>query len=191
MSKGKQMSRPWSLLTDAEYALLAPHLPLTGPGRPIANPRARLDAIFQAVTSTLPWRHTRSAHAATDTIHRTFRRWAHAGLWSRLLKLAARRRAPGTLRRLVDWLAACHRRTYRILGLPVLALARRLNLPQALPGPSWMLPDPDLSEMVHRAVKWLLTQPLTRASIPYLRTCRALLRTAGGRARIHPSLIPA
>ncbi|TPG41907.1 transposase [Roseomonas nepalensis] len=184
-------SRPWSLLTDAEYALLAPHLPLTSPGRPIAEPRARLDAIFQAVTSTLPWRQTRSAHARTDTVHRTFRRWAHAGVWSRLLKLAARKRAPKTLRRLIDWLSACHRRTYRILGLPVLTLARRLNLPQALPGPSWMLPDPNLSEMVHRAVKWLLTRPLTAAARPYLRTCIRLLRTAEGRRRIHPSLIPA
>ena len=182
--------RPWSPLTDAEYALLAPHLPLTGPGRPIADPRARLDAIFQAVTSTLPWRHTRSAHAPTDTIHRTFRRWAHAGLWSRLLKLSARKRAPKPLRGVIDWLAACHRRTYRILGLPVLALARRLNLPQALPGPSWMLPDPNLSELVHRCVFWALSQPLTQSLRPYLRNCIRLLRTAGGRRRIPACLIP-
>src|SRR3954447_13582727 len=45
----------WFPLTDAEWAALAPHLQATGcglreagaPGRPIADPRARLDAIFR------------------------------------------------------------------------------------------------------------------------------------------------
>ncbi|WP_458094852.1 transposase [Roseomonas sp. WA12] len=182
--------RPWSPLTDAEWSALAPHLPLTGAGRPIPNPRARVDAIFQAVTTTLPWHHFRSAAARTDTLHRQFRRWARMGIWSRLLALAARRRAPKPLKAVLAWLCAAHRRTYRLLGMPVLALARRLNLPNALPGPSWLLPNPDLSELVLRAIKSILNGPLTRREVPLLRTCRALLRTAGGRRRIPLCLHP-
>jgi transposase len=184
-------SRPWSPLTDAEWAALAPHLPLTGPGRPIANPRARLDAIFQAATANLPWSEFCSPHTPSATLHRQFRRWAHAGVWSRLLALAAKRRAPRALKSVLDWLAACHRRTYRILGLPVLALARRLGLRNALPGPSWLLPDPDLSELAHRFIKSLLDRPLTRAQAPLLRAARMVLRTAEGRRRIPRCLIPA
>ena len=184
-------SRPWSPLSDAEWEALAPHLPLTGAGRPLENPRARLNAIFQAVTTTLPWRHVRSAAARTDTLHRQYRRWAHAGVWSRLLRLVARRRAPRALKSVADWVAAAHRRSYRLLGIPVLTLARRLGMRRALPGPSWMLPDPDLSELVLRAIHTLLRGPLTRRQIPLLRTCRALLRTAGGRRRIPACLAPA
>ncbi|MBP0493821.1 transposase [Pararoseomonas indoligenes] len=183
-------SRPWSPLTDAEWSALSPHLPLTGAGRPIPNPRARLDAIFQLVTTTLPWCHSGSTAAPADTLHRQFRRWARAGVWSRLLRLAARKRAPKPLRALLDWLCAAHRRTYRLLGIPVLTLARRLNLPRALPGPSWLLPDPSLAALVHRAVRHFLTTPLTRAAVPYLRNLRALLRTAAGRRRIPACLQP-
>jgi transposase len=183
-------SRPWSPLSDAEWAALAPHLPLTGAGRPIANPRARLDAIFQFVTTTIPWSSFRSPHARTDTLHRQFRRWARMGVWSRLLALVAKRRAPKHLKAIADWVAAAHRRTYRILGIPALTLARRLGMRNALPGPSWMLPDPDLSELVHRVVKSVLNRPLTRAAIPLLRTCRLLLKTAGGRRRIPACLMP-
>ncbi|MFC7737457.1 hypothetical protein ACFQX4_16780 [Roseomonas sp. GCM10028921] len=53
-----------------------------------------------------------------------------------------------------------------------------------------MLPDPDLSELVHRAVKSLLSGPLTRREIPVLRTLHALLRIAGGRRRIPACLVP-
>lgn len=112
------------------------------------------------------------------------------GVWSRLLALAARRRAPRPLKAVLDWLCAAHRRTYRLLGLPVLVLARRLGLRNALPSPSWMLPDPDLSEFVHRAAKSVLNGPLTRREIPVLRNLRALLRTAGGRRRIPACLVP-
>jgi len=110
------------------------------------------------------------------------------GVWSRLLAAAARARAPKPLKAVLDWLCAAHRRTYRLLGIPVLTLARRLGLPRALPGPSWYLPDPDLSELVFRAIHHALKGPLTRAAIPVLRNLRALLRTAGGRARIPASL---
>jgi len=54
-------TRPWAPMTDAEWEAIAPFLWAMGcgfrgapgvsaAGRPIADPRARLDAIFRAVT---------------------------------------------------------------------------------------------------------------------------------------------
>ncbi|MFC7477332.1 transposase, partial [Dankookia sp. GCM10030260] len=54
--------QPWAPLTDAEWAALRPVLAEHGcglsdhprAGRPMADPRARLDAIFRAVTLKRP-----------------------------------------------------------------------------------------------------------------------------------------
>ena len=88
---------------------------------------------------------------------------------------------------------ACRRAT-RIRGLRIIALARRLGFLSALRGPSWLLPDPDLSETVHRTIDKLLAR-LRAASGSVHRTefatCRRLLRMAQGRARIPRCLEPA
>ncbi|MDJ0391215.1 transposase [Roseomonas sp. E05] len=92
LPRSRAASRPWSPLSDAAWSALLPFLdhPAPGasrrPGRPIVNLRARMDLIFQAVTSGLPWSRFSTPQARTDTIHRQFRRLAHAGLWSRLLR---------------------------------------------------------------------------------------------------------
>ncbi|AWV24592.1 Hypothetical protein RADP37_02999b [Roseomonas mucosa] len=82
------------------------------------------------------------------------------------------------------------RRAYRILGMGLILLARRLNLRSALPGPPWLLPDPDLSETLRRAK--LPPMPTRRGTITayraMLRTLMALYRTAAGRRRIAPVL---
>lgn len=140
-------SRPWSALTDAEWHALRPTIDPPGAGRPLENPRARMDAIFQAVTTRgLRWNRYTPDHGKADTLHRHFRRLAHAGAWTALLKRVAARRCPKALRALRDWICAAHRRAMRILGLAAIVLARRLGMLRALPGPCWMLPDPDLSE---------------------------------------------
>jgi hypothetical protein len=106
-----------------------------------------MDAIFQAVTTRrLRWSHYTPPHGKADTLHRHFRRLTHAGAWTALLKRVAARRCPKPLRALRDWICAAHRRAARILGLAGIVLARRLGMLRALPGPCWMLPDPDLSE---------------------------------------------
>ncbi|BFL63611.1 hypothetical protein ACX4MY_00100 [Roseomonas mucosa] len=79
---------------------------------------------------------------------------------------------------------------HRILGLGLILLARRLDLRAALPGPPWLLPDPDLSQTLARAK----LPPFTGAYgtvTPYRRLVRglaALHRAAAGRARIPRSL---
>ncbi len=144
-------ARPWSPLADAEWAALSPYLRAPGPGRPIQDLRARLDGIFRAVTTRgLRWNAHASPYGRADTLHRHFRRLAHAGVWTALLKRVAKSRCPRPLRAIRDWLCAAHRRAVRVIGLSAIVLARRLNLPRALPGPSWLLPDPDLSETLRR-----------------------------------------
>lgn len=173
-------------LTDAEFAALAPYLHREGPGRPIDRPRETLDAIFAALLSNTRWSHQGERH---DTLHRRFRRWAHAGLWTRLLTDAAQRRALKPLRYRI---CRAYRAAIRILGIRAIALARRLGFLTALPGPPWMLPDPILSETVTAGLrKALIAYPFPDPRlIPVLRTLRALLVTAAGR-RIPRCLAPA
>lgn len=182
--------RPWAPLTDAEYASLEPFIANPGPGRPLRDPRGRLDAIFRIATTNIPWSRISTDHGPTDTIHRLFRRWAHAGIWSALLRHSARRRAPRALRGLRGWIAAVFRRCIRLLGLAGIILARRLRIDRALPGPVWYFPDPDLSETMHA----ILADALKRRDDPalpgLLRLCRAILRTAGGRRRVPRCLVP-
>ena len=91
--------RPWAPLTDAEWDAIAPFLaahgcglsPAPRSGRPPADTRARLDAIFRAVTLKNPrggrgaWAQLPPEHGMPDTVSRTYRRWARANLWTRLL----------------------------------------------------------------------------------------------------------
>lgn len=185
-------SRPWAQLSDAEWDALRPYVDNPGAGRPIPNLRDRMDAIFQAVTARgLPWSSFRSPFGRTDTIHRHFRRLAHAGVWTALLKQAARQRAPRPLRDLRDWICAAYRRAVRILGLAGILLARRLGLHRALPGPSWLLPDPDLSETM-KQVQFVLLKRLDRPDIlPIIRSVKAILSRIGRRGRISRYLEPA
>ncbi len=164
-------------LTDAEFAALAPYLHRSGPGRPIDRPRETLDAIFAALLSNNRWSHQGERH---DTLHRRFRRWAHAGLWTRLLTDAAQRRALKPLRYRI---CRAYRAAIRVLGIRAIALARRLGFLTALPGPPWMLPDPILSETVTTALRNVLNSyPLADPRLgAALRSLRALLRTAAGR----------
>jgi hypothetical protein len=157
--------------------------------------RARLDAVFRTVAQGLPWKEARHGGVAAGTVSRQFRRWAAAGLFARLLRSVSRgRRAavPAGLRALEHWVCAAHRRSVRCLGVPAIALARRLGMLSALPGPPWLLPDPDLSGLVFREITARLEDlPGRRPTAWEFRKLRHLLRVAGGRRRIRRCLVPA
>ena len=190
--------RPWAPLTDAEWAALLPLLPPEGPGRPL-DARARLDAIFRAVTLKGPkggrasWGQLPEAFGKADTIARSFRRWARAGgqaggraggLWGRLLFAVAHPRCPPALRGLT-YLACCaFRRASRLLGLAGILIARRLRLHSALPAPCCLLPDLDLSETL-RPVFPALVQRMQeggwRPDPRAIKGLRALFGFAAGR----------
>jgi transposase len=218
--------RAWEPLSDDEWAVLAPFLhraaeaeaaskreaelaaaqhadapvlPARRPaGRPLRDPRARLDAIFWLAAHTLPgrapppWAALPERFGKPDTVSRQFRRWAKAGLWTKLLQALADDHRPGiaVLRRLESWICRAYRRAWRILGVPGMALARRLGFLSALRGPSWYLPDPDLSEYLFRRIGEELSRGLRAVQPGFLRAARHLLGAAAGRRWVPRSLAP-
>jgi transposase len=84
-------------LTDAEYALLLPFLtPSTG--RPPADRRRTLDAIFHVAMSRCTWADLPTHLGKPDAAQRQLRRWMRAGVMDRLLIAAARIPAYAALR---------------------------------------------------------------------------------------------
>jgi len=189
--------RPWQPLSDAEWDALAPHLARAegAAGRPLAGgARARLDAVFRVVAGGLRWRQARHEGVSADAVSRQFRRWAHQGLFVRLLRQVAkgkRAAVPPALRAIEHWICAAHRRSVRAVGVYAIAVARRLGMLSALPGPPWLLPDPDLSEAVMRVVIQRITPGAGRTPKREWHALRQILRVARGRRRIPRSLVPA
>mgnify|MGYP001138100397 CR=1 FL=1 len=176
---------PWRPLTDAEYEALLPYLPPPGRrGRPPANRRRTLDAIFWIACSREPWRALPPHLGRADTAHRQLRRWARAGVLDRLLLAVSGKdpTAPAVLRRLEYRVCRAWRRAARLMGVGSLSFARRLGLLTALPcDPRW-LPDPILSEIAHSLANRLL-ENAGAAPLAAFRDCRRLLAAAGGSPR--------
>jgi transposase len=197
-------ARPWAPLTDAEWALLEPYLAVHGcalgqRGRPMdCSPRERLDAIFRYATLKLdggkaPWRILPAEFGKPDTVSRSYRRWAKAGLWPALLVALAR--WPRRFASLAHRICAAFRRAIRHMGsLRAIVLARRLKLFSALPAPSQYLPDPDLSEIylpIQRRFAESLRERIWYPPKPLWRLLKSMMTLAGGRSRISKWLEPA
>ncbi|MBR0673365.1 transposase [Neoroseomonas soli] len=145
---------PFHPLTDAEFALLSRHLPSpeNRRGRPPADRRRTLNAIFWVACSSGPWKDLPAEYGRADTAHRTLRRWAKSGHMDLLLTLVANRdRGKDKILNALAWrICRAWRRISRIVGLGSLLLAKRLALRPALPAHPRFLPDADLSETVRR-----------------------------------------
>jgi len=183
---------PWLPLTDLQWNTLAPHLTRSIlSGRPCGDPRGRMDAIFRLIATDAPWRELPTQFGKADTVSRHFRRLTHAGLWERLLRALAEAPPGHPLRSIEGLICRACRRAYRLRGLRLIVLARRLGLRRALPGPPWLLPDPDLSEMA-RQLAVAPKNPMRRGAIGFLRrwqgAIRRVLRVAEGRRHIPRSL---
>lgn len=191
--------RPWAPLSDVEWEAIAPFLAAHGcglsflprPGRKAEDPRARLDAIFRAVTLKASgggrgaWRQLPEEFGKPDTVSRTYRRWARANLWARLLAEVACPSCPPVLRRLTYFICCAFRRAIRVMGFRAIVLARRLRLFSALPAPSNLLYDPDLSEtlspILHNTLLRMLAKPGWRPPKGFVRAVDGLMRFALGR----------
>ena len=187
--------RRWQPLSDTEWDELLPLVLVQNrPGRPLRDARKRMDAIFWIAASGSAWHTLPIAFGKADTIRRHFRRLAQAGFWERLLRALARPDAPAAIRALEHWICCACRRATRLRGLRIIALARRLGFLSALKAPSWLLPNPDLSELVFPSS----AQPMLRArehglrALPkgFLRSCQKLLAVAAGKRRIRRCLQP-
>jgi transposase len=146
-----------------------------------------MDAIFQTTATHAPWREAPRTHATPETIARHYRRLTRAGLWERLLIALADASPKHPLRTIEHLIVRACRRAHRILGIGFLVLIRRIGLRSALPGPPWLLPDPDLSETLSR-VPLPLGIPTTsagkRSKTEYFSALKHLFKAAEGRARI-------
>jgi transposase len=202
---GLTPAQPWAPLTDAEWAALRPILAEHGcgvsdrprAGRPMADARGRLDAIFRAVTlkrprpqggGRAPWKQLPEAFGKSDTVSRTYRRWCRTDLWMRLLQKVGEEDCPEVLARLTHRICCAFRRGIRIMGMRAIVMARRLRLYSALPAPSFWLPDPDLSEIYMPVILGLLRHAKAhwrcRLGQANIRLISSMHRAMGGRARI-------
>jgi hypothetical protein len=81
-----------------------------------------------------------------------------------------------------------------LLGVQGMALARRLGFLSALRGPSWLLPDPDLSEQVFSKLRAAMLRArehgLRVLPSGFLRYYKKLLAIAAGRRSIPRCLAP-
>ena len=185
----------WRPMTDAEWEAVMHFMVFVhpGPGRPtIFGARRALDACFHAACAPGPWRKLSPHYGKPDSIARLFRRWAHAGLWSMMLKFVAKER-PG-LEAIQYWVCRAFRRAWRVQGLRGLTLARRLGLDSALRAPSWYLPDPDLSAFCTKQLfpRWHDTlQPArTPVFMGHLRLWKRLYGLIIGRSSIPGWMAP-
>jgi transposase len=186
------MPHPYTPLTDAEFALLLPFLHGRSPrGRQVGDLRARLDGIFYLSSTIDPWRTLPERYGKPDTVSRWFRRLTATGFWSTLVERLARAPRRDPIHALRYRLCRACRRAARLLGLRFNARLRQLGLAEALPGPPWMVCNPNLSETIHavcppRTDSWLalgLAAMQARA-----RLLRTLHRAAAGRSRIPRAL---
>ena len=181
--------RPWAPLSDAEWNAVAPFVAREtgGPGRPLRDPRGRLDAMLRNTLADRPWRDLPPENGKPDTVSRLFRRWAHAGLWMRLLEALAAPDAPAPLRAMEYWLCRLARRALWTLrrarrGLAEIVRIKRLGLLTALPQYSFALYQPDLSELLQRVIARVLSRIPEEWPPPgTLTTLGRLLAFAGGR----------
>jgi transposase len=151
--------RPWAPLSDAEYAALAACLPAMAPGRrrrgrPPADPRRTLDAIFWVACSTGPWRQLPAHLGRGDSAHRALRRWMAAGVLEIWLAkaLRARRAGAAVIGQLAYWLARAFRRMARLVGWQSIGWIRRIGAVDAWPANELVMPDRILSETAKKQI---------------------------------------
>lgn len=79
------------LLSDEEWAFFRPFLAEPGAegGRPPANHRRVLDAIFWIARTGAPWRDLPAELGNWNSVHRQFRRWTVSGVWDVMLEALA------------------------------------------------------------------------------------------------------
>ena len=90
-------------LTDEEWELLHPFLPVASFGRPRADDRTVLNGIVWKIRAGAAWRDVPARYGPWQSLYSRFRRWALDGTFTRMLAaVQAERDATAD----VDWLVA-------------------------------------------------------------------------------------
>ncbi len=98
-------------LSDAEWGFFEPFVIERGPkrGRPPADHRRVLDAIFWIARTGSPWRDLPEEAGKWSSVYRQFLRWTRSGLWDVLLEaLAESRAAPDSLQMIDSTIVRAH-----------------------------------------------------------------------------------
>jgi transposase len=72
-------------LTDSEWELIEPHLPL-GERGPVPDLRMRLNAVMWRFRTGSPWRDVPERYGSWSTVYGCFQRWAVAGTFASLME---------------------------------------------------------------------------------------------------------
>ena len=75
-------------LTDEEFELLLPLLPVerpNKPGHPYRSHRQVLNGMFWILRTGAPWRDLPPRYGPWNTVYDRFRRWKKQGLWQQIL----------------------------------------------------------------------------------------------------------
>ena len=81
---------PPVVLTDAQWARVAPLLPAARPrrgGRPPRDPRPIVAALLWVARTGAAWRELPAVYGAWISPYRYYHRWTATGLWPRILRV--------------------------------------------------------------------------------------------------------
>ena len=172
--------RPWQPLTDAEFASLKPYLPSEdGRGKP-TDRRRLMDAIFWIAASPNPWHTLPPELGKPNSVSRTLRRWARAGILDRLLIMVSNHplsTVDETLRGLTWLICRAFRRMTRVLDEASVKVADRLGMTEALPANPVRFFDPNMSKIAedfHGAI----SKSVVIADIGLMKSAHRALRAA-------------
>ncbi|ELP68483.1 transposase, IS4 family [Streptomyces turgidiscabies Car8] len=85
-------------LSDEQWSVLEPLLPVGGLGRPVRNRRLLIDGVRWRVRTGVPWRDLPVEYGHWQTVYGLFRRWQREGVWAGILTaLQARADAAGLI----------------------------------------------------------------------------------------------
>jgi transposase len=73
-------------LSDAAWAVIAPHLPYNRPGARRVDDRRVISGVLHVLKSGCRWRDCPSAYGPATTIYNRFNRWSAQGIWLRLFE---------------------------------------------------------------------------------------------------------
>ena len=75
-------------LTDEQWALVEPHLPVSNArtGRPASDRRTLLNAIFWILVTGAPWRDLPERFGPWQTAYHHFRNWRKSGVFARIIE---------------------------------------------------------------------------------------------------------